>query len=263
MATTYFPFIRPDNCQRIAVRPTSRAYAGQHVAATRKQYDVYHIFKYNYGILSSRQFRIIDDHFRTMDGGKTSFWIADWGDPRPISAISGDDVIVNNTQGFSVNSGDGGNIIILWENSGDYGDDCTVSGNVITDPRKAWTTDEWENHRVMDSVGNKYSASDNTSKTLRISTASTIMPGAYDIYRFNARVINAISISLGKLTLTASPGMTYTTPVQKFVIPVYECFYAQDSLGLVATEGFNLEANDNYGPYYSGSIDFIQKGTGT
>jgi len=57
--------------------------------------------------------------------------------------------------------------------------------------------------------------------------------------------------------------MTYTSPVEKFVLPVYECYYAQDSLGLEATEDFNYEPNDNYGPYYSGSIEFIQKGTGT
>jgi len=260
---TFFPYILPDLCERVANRPTSRNYMGQQVAVTRKQYDVYHTIRYSYGLLSSRQFRILEDHFRLMDGGKTSFYVVDWSDPRPISAISGDDVTVNNVQGFSTSSGDGGNSIILWQNSGDYGDNCTVSGNTITDPKKAWTDDEWESHQFMDSVGNRYNASDNTSKTLTISTASTIMSGAYDVYRYNSRAISSISTTLRKLTLSASPGMTYVTPVEKFVLPVYECFYAQDSLGLKATGDFNYEPNDNYGAFSAGSIDFIQKGTGT
>jgi len=261
--TTFYPFILPDICKRVGIRPTSRAFMGQNVIATRKQYDVYHTIRYSYGLLSSRQFRIIDDHFRTMDGGKTSFYVVDWGDPRPISAIAGDRVTVNNVQGLSVSTGDGGNNIILWQNSGDYGDSCTVSGNVITDTKRTWTDSEWQNHRFMDSVGNRYNASDNTSNTLTISTASTIRSGAYDIYRYVSRTVSSISTTLRRLSLSASPTMTYTSPVEKFVLPVYECYYAQDSLGLEATEDFNYEPNDNYGPYYSGSIEFIQKGTGT
>jgi len=124
---TYFPFILPDTCKRTPVRTTSRNYMGQQVVATRKLYAVYHTIKYSYGLMSSRQFRIIEDHFRLMDGGKTSFYVVDWGDPRPISSITGDRVVVNNVQGFTVNSGDGGNRLILWQNSGDYGDNCTAS----------------------------------------------------------------------------------------------------------------------------------------
>jgi len=260
---TFYPFIKPDTCKRIAVRPTARNPMGQHVLATRKIHDVYHIIKYTYDFISSRQFRIIDDHFRLMNGGVTSFYVVDWGDPRPISATSGLHVTLNNTQGLSVNNNDGGNDIILWQNSGDYGDNCTVSGNVITDKTKSWDTDEWANHQVIDSIGNAFNVSGNTAKTLTISTASTIMAGAYDIHRYVYRTIASITAASRRLTLNASPILAYTTPVEKFVLPVYACHYAQDSLGLEPTSDYNLEPNDNYGPYYSGSIEFIQKGTGT
>ena len=259
----YFPFILPESCKRTPVRSTARNLAGQQVIATRKVYEVFHTIRYTYGLISARQYRILDAHFRIMDGGVTSFYVIDWSDPRPITAISGNDVTVNNVKGFSADSGDGGNNIILWQNRGDFGDDCTVSGKVIRDPRKAWTDNEWQNHQFMDSVGNRFNASENTSKTLTISTASTIQSGAYDIYRYNGRVVSSINSTLRKLTLTASPGMTYTTPVEKFVLPIYECHYAQDSLGLDATDNFNYEPNDNYGAYYAGTIEFVQKGTGT
>ena len=261
--TIHYPFIKPDTCKRTAIRPTARNYMGQQVIGTRKIYDVYHTIRYTYDLISSRQFRIIDDHFRLMNGGVTSFYVVDWGDPRPISAISGDDVAVNNVKGFSINNNAGGNDIILWHNSGDYGDDSTVSGNVITDRKKSWTTDEWASHQVIDSVGNRFNASDNTANTLRISTASTIMAGAYDIHRYVSKTINFINATTRTLTLSASPVLAYTTPVEKFVLPVYECHYSQDSLGLEPSDDYNLEPNDNYGPYYSGTIEFIQKGTGT
>ena len=263
MPITVFPFILPDACKRTPVRQTSRNFAGQQVIVTRKLYEVYHNIRYTYGLLSARQLRILEDHFRIMDGGVTSFYVVDWSDPRPISAISGDDVTVNNVKGLSVNAGDGGNNIILWQNSGDYGDNCTVSGNVITDPRRAWTDSEWQNHQFMDSVGNRFNASDNTEKTLTISTASIIQSGAYDIYRYFSKAISSIDTDTRKLTLSASPEMAYTTPVEKFVLPIYECIYAQDSLGIVQTDEYNREPNDNYGAYSSGTIEFVQKGTGT
>jgi len=264
MGSTTFPFVQPNTCKRTAIRTTSRNYMGQQVAATRKLYEVYHTIRYIYGLISSRQFRILEDHFRLMDGGKTSFYVIDWSDPRPISAIDGDRVVVNNVQGFTTNSGDGGNNLILWQNSGDYGDSCTVSGNIITDKTKAWDTSEWQNHQFFDSAGNRFNASDNTTNTLTISTASTIMAGAYDIHRYESNTASIISTTARQIIMSASPEMAYTSPVEKFVMPVYECFYAQDSLGLEPSgEDFNLEPNDNYGPFYSGMIEFIQKGTGT
>jgi len=242
---------------------------GQQVVATRKLYAVYHTIKYSYGLMSSRQFRIIEDHFRLMDGGKTSFYVVDWGDPRPISSITGDRVVVNNVQGFTVNSGDGGNRLILWQNSGDYGDNCTASlmgsgSYVLIDTTKAWDVSEWQDHQVFDSVGNRYNASDNTSNRLTITTASTVFSGAYDIYRYESNTASVISTTARQIIMSASPEMTYTSPVEKFVLPVYECYFAQDSLGIEPSrDDFNLEPNDNYGPFYSGSIEFIQKGTGT
>jgi len=265
----YYPFIIPDTCKRTPVRQTSRNFAGQQVITTRKLYEVYHTIRYSYGLISSRQFRILEDHFRTMNGGVTSFYVVDWADPRPISAISGDIVTVNNVNGFSVNSGDGGNNLILWQNSGDYGDSCTASvrgsgSYIITDKTKAWSTSEWQDHKFMDSVGNRFNASDNTETKLTITTtASTVMSGAYDIYRYNSNTASIINTTSRQLVLSASPGMAYTTPVEKFVLPVYECYYAQDSLGIEPAENFNYEPNDNYGSYYSGSIEFVQKGTGT
>jgi hypothetical protein len=269
MAITIFPFILPDTCKRTPVRQTSRNFAGQQVIATRKLYEVYHTIRYSYGLMSSRQYRIIDDHFRTMNGGVTSFYVIDWSDPRPISSISGDRVVVNNVQGLSVNAGDGGKNLILWQNSGDYGDNCTASvrdsgSYVMIDKTKAWDDEEWQDHEFMDSVGNRYNASDNTSNKLVITTTSTVFGGAYDIYRYASNTASIISTTTRQIIMSASPEMAYTSPVEKFVIPIYECFYAQDSLGLEPSkDDFNLEPNDNYGPFYSGSIEFIQKGTGT
>lgn len=157
---------------------------------------------------------------------------------------------------------------ILTVNSGDYGDICTASvkgsgSYVITDKTKGWNTSEWQNHKIIDSIGNRFNASDNTETTLTITTGSTFQAGAYDIYRYNSNNASIINASLRQLVVSASPGMAYTTPVEKFVLPVYECYYAQDSLGLEESSDFNLEPNDNYGAYYSGTIEFIQKGTGT
>lgn len=266
--TTTFPFLIPTACKRTPVRQTSRNFAGQQVIATRKLYEVYHTIRYSYGLISSRQLRIIEDHFRLMNGGVTSFYVVDWSDPRPISAISGDIVTVNNVKGFSVNAGDGGNNLILWQNSGDYGDNCTASvrgsgSYIITDKTKAWDTSEWQNHKFMDSVGNRFNASDNTETKLTITTGSTVQSGAYDIYRYNSNTASIINTTSRQLVMSASPEMAYTSPVEKFVLPVYECVYAQDSLGLEAVDNFNFEPNDNYGSYYSGSIEFIQTGTGT
>uniref|UniRef100_A0A6M3IW09 Uncharacterized protein n=1 Tax=viral metagenome TaxID=1070528 RepID=A0A6M3IW09_9ZZZZ len=236
---------------------------GQQVIATRKIYEGYHTITYSYDILSSRPYRIINNHFRSMDGGKTSFYVADWGDPRPISAIATVDVTVNNVQGFSVNTGDGGNRIIIWQNSGDYGDVCTVAGSVITDRSKAWTVNEWQNYQFMDSIGTEFTVSSNTANTLTVSSGTPIA-GSYDIYRYVERVISTIDTALRKLTLSVDPSISYSTPFEKFVLPVYECFYAQDTLNIVPSDdGFNPEPNDNYGPYYEGSIEFIQHGTGT
>lgn len=197
-----------------------------------------------------------------MDGGVTSFYVVDWNDPRPISAISGLHVTVNNTQGLSVNSGDGGNNIILWQNSGDYGDNCSISGFVFTDTTKSWDTNEWQKHSIMDSVGAEYNASVNTSNTLTV-VSGTPVSGAYDIYQYVHATLASIDTSLRRLTLDASPVLAYSTPWEKFVLPVYRCHYASDELGLEPTGEYNYESNDNYGGYWSGQIEFIQKGTGT
>ena len=259
---SFFPFIQPNKSARIPVRPTSRGFMGQQVVQTRKQYNVYHIIRYSYDIISSRQYRILDNHFRSVNGGVTSFWVVDWGDPRPISAISGDRITINNVQGFSANTGDGGNKVLLWQNSGDFGNECTISGQVLTDRKKAWTVNEWQSHRFMDSIGAESYIASNTVNTLTI-TGATPIAGAYDIYRNASNLVSNIDTGLRKLFMSASPGMVYTTPLEKFVLPVYECFYAQDSLGLEQLDDFNYEPNDNYGPYYSGTIEFIQSGTGT
>jgi len=241
---------------------------GQQVIATRKIYAGYHIITYSYDLLSSRQYRIINNHFRDMNGGQTSFYVVDWGDPRPISAISGRRITANNVQGFSINTGDGGNRVVVWQNSGDYGDVCTASAKaaayVIKDPTKAWTVDEWDNHQFMDSIGNNFNASDNTANTLTITTASIVMAGAYDIHRYSECIVASLNASLRRLTMVTDPSLTFSIAFEKFVLPVYECFYAQDTLNLEPSEdGFNPEPNDNYGPYYGGQIEFIQRGTGT
>ena len=263
MPKTLFPFIIPQKCHRRPIRPTSRNYLGQQVISTRKMHDVYHSITYDYELLSSRQYRIINNHFSSMDGGKTSFYVVDWGNPRPISSISGLRIVLNNVQGFSVNAGDGGNRIIIWQNSGDFGNDCTGSGPTITDTAKAWTVDEWQGYQLLDSVGDEYNASVNSANTLTVVTG-TPLPGAYDIHRYVERTVASIDTSLRRLTLSAAPGLSYSVPFEKFALPVYECFYPNDYLSLEPSDdGFNPEPNDNYGPYYEGSIEFIQKGTGT
>jgi len=259
--TTFFPFIQPDICIRNPIRTTARNALGQNVMSTRKKCNVYHTMTYGFDFLSARQYRIINNHFRSVNGGVTSFYVVDWSNPRPISAISGLHVTVNNVQDFSVNSGDGGNNIILWQNSGDYGDDSTISGLVITDAAKSWTVNEWQNHQVMDSVGTEYNVSVNTSNTLSV-TSGTPVSGAYDIYQYVHTTIASIDTDLRRFTLADSPVMTYSTPWEKFVLPVYQCRYSGDEIGLEPTGDFNKESNDNYGPYYTGQIEFTQKGTG-
>ena len=74
--------------------------------------------------------------------------------------------------------------------------------------------------------------------------------------------IASIDTSLRQLTLAASPVLTYNVPWEKFVLPVYQCRYAADELGLEPNGEFNRESSDNYGPYWAGQIEFIQKGTG-
>jgi len=258
-----FPMIIPQKCKRLPTRPTARNFMGQQVVATRKIYEGYHTITYTYDLLSSRQYRIINNHFRSMDGGKTSFYVADWGDPRPITAISGRRFTVNNIQGFSINAGDGGNIAVVWQNAGDYGDDSTADGAVITDKTKAWSTNEWKSFKVMDSIGTELNASVNTANTLTVTTGAPLS-GAYDIYRYAQCQVASINTSLRRLTMAADPSLSFVSLFDKFVLPVYECFYLQDNLTLEPGEdGFNYEPNDNYGPYYEGSIEFIQKGTGT
>ena len=258
-----FPFIIPQKCRRIANRPTARNYMGQQVIGTRKIYEAFHTITYSYELLSARQYRILNNHHRDMDGGKTSFYVVDWGDPRPVSAISGRRVTVNNIQGFSINTGDGGNRTIVWQNSGDFGDVCTAAGAIITDKSKAWTVNEWQDHQIIDSIGTQFNASVNTANTLTVITG-TPMAGAYDIFRYTESVVASIDTDLRRLTMAVDPSLSYSIPFEKFVLPVYECFYVQDTLGIEPSDsGFNPEPNDNYGPYYEGQIEFIQRGTGT
>lgn len=262
MTTSFFPYILPNESNRKPIRPTSRGMMGQQVIQTRKDYEGYNSIRYTYDILSARQYRIIDNHFRSMEGGVTSFYVVDWNDPRPISVISGLHVRVNNVYGFSVNGADGGHNVILWHNSGDYGDDSQASGYVVTDTNKAWDTNEWANHKLMDSIGTECDVESNTSNTITVS-GGTPLAGAYDIYRYVHRTVASINNASRRLTLSASPALSYTAPWDKFVLPVYLCHYAQDSHGLEPTGDFNYEPNDNYGPYYAGTIEFIQRGTGT
>lgn len=259
---SFFPFIQPNICFRNPIRTTSRNVLGQNIMSTRKKYNVFHTITYTFDMLSARQYRILNNHFRDMDGGVTSFYVVDWNDPRPISAISELHITINNIQGLSVNSGDGGNNIILWQNSGDYGNNSDVSDLIFTDTNKSWNTNEWQKHKIMDSVGTEYSASVNTSNTFTI-VSGTPVSGAYDIYQYVHATLASIDTSLRRLTLNASPVLMYNTSWEKFVLPIYECRYATDELGLEPTGDFNYESSDNYGGYWSGQIEFIQKGTGT
>ena len=259
--TVFFPFIQPDSCERRAIRTTSRNVLGQHVMATRKKLEVFHRIIYDFQKLSARQYRIINDHFRQMDGGVTSFYVVDWGDPRPISSIDGDRVVINNTYGLSSNIGDGGNNVVLWVNTGDYGNDCSVAANVLTDKTKAWDNNQWNNHKLMDSIGDEFDHSSNTAKTFTITPGSVPKAGAYDIYRYHPNTIASIDAGQRKIRLDASPGLSYSA-WEQFALPVYECFFEYDETGLEATGEFNVETSDNYGAFWAGEITFIQKGTG-
>lgn len=259
---TYFPFIIPEFSERKPVRPTFRNVLGQQVTATRKEMEGYHIIVYSFDKLSTRQYRIISDHFGEVEGGVTSFYVVDWGDPRIIKSIAGDRIVLNNISGLSINSGDGGHNIIIWTTTiGDYGNDSVVTATALTDTSKAWNSNEWQDFQLMDSGGNEFDVSSNSVNKIIVTTGSLI-PGAYEIYQHIDRSISAISSNARQITLNASPVVSYSA-WDYFVFPVYECFYSADTLDqLKQTKEFNLEANDNYGPYWAGSITFIQKGTG-
>ena len=188
MSNSYFPWVQPDMSHRVAIRPTLRNRLGQSILATRKEFEQSHEITYSFEKLSNRQLRIIDNHNASMDGGVTSFKIVDWGEPKVVKAIDSKGYItLNNVSNLSVNAGDGGNRICLWSNSGDYGNDSSVNdvGSILTDTTKGWTTDEWQNHKVMDTNGKVVNASSNTANTLStdFGTSGAIYPGASDTFR--------------------------------------------------------------------------------
>jgi hypothetical protein len=258
----YFPFIIPEFSERKPVRATFRNLLGQQVMATRKETEGYHTITYSFDKITTRQYRIITDHFETVNGGVTSFYVVDWGDPRIVKGVAGDRITLNNITGFSVNAGDGGNNIIIWTPVlGDYGNDSSVTATLLTDTDKAWSVNEWQDFQLMDSGGNEFDISSNQSNSI-ITTTATLMPGAYEIYQHIDRTVSAIDNANREITLNASPIISYSA-WDYFVFPVYECHYSADNLNqLKQTREFNLEANDNYGPFWSGAISFIQKGTG-
>ena len=261
---TYFPFaVQPDFSERIAIHPTLRNMLGQNVMATRKQFEKTHRIVYTYFKLSNRQYRIIDNHIGSVNGGVTSFYLVHWGEPKIVKAIDTKGYItLNNISKLSANTGDGGNRICLWKNSGDYNNDNTVSGNVITDVQKSWTINEWQNHKISDSNGIEFNASQNTSNTLthNASPSGTFYPGAYELYRYENHTIATINVTTRVVTLNASITMSYSAGEQ-FVMPVYEVFYEKDALELEQTGEWNLEKNDNYGPFFSGELAFSQRGS--
>jgi len=115
----------------------------------------------------------------------------------------------------------------------------------------------------MDSVGSEFNASVNSANTLTVITGTPVS-GAYDIHRYAQCQVASLNTDLRRLTMATDPSLSYVALFDKFVLPIYECFYLQDTLNLEPSEdGFNYEPNDNYGPYYDGTIEFIQRGTGT
>ena len=258
----YFPFLQPDFSERKAVRPTFVNTLGQHIMTSRKEAEAWHIITYSYSKITTRMYRIIDDFFRTVNGRVTTFYVVDWGDPKIVKAIAGADVTVNNIGGLTSSSGDGGNRIILWKNAVEmaYGNDSTVSGSILTDLSKSWTINEWQNHKLMDTMGTEFSVGSNTGTTITVSSGSPD-PGAYDLYRYEAFTISSISGRV--LSLSGAPTMSYSA-MQEFLLPVYTCRFMNDSLdGLTQDGTFNKESNDNYGYFWSGTVEFMQAGTGT
>lgn len=253
----FFPFIKPAMSEKIPIRTTLRNKLGQQVIATRKLLEVYHQIVYSYDIMPIRYYEIIEAHFGQVDGGVNSFDIVDWGRPKLVVSISGSDLVLNSTHNLSINTGDGGNRIILWEDYGDYGDDSTVVGSSLTDKTKAWPTNVWQNYKLLDSGGTELNIVSNTSNTIVVSGTPNI--GSYIIYRYETFTIDVIS---GRtITVSSPPTMTFLKGYQE-VYPVYTGLYQNDQLQLKPTGDWNDEINDNYGPYYSGTITFIQQGTG-
>lgn len=263
MTISYFPFIQPDLCHRIPVRSTHRNLLGQHVLSTRKELEVFHEISFSFDKLSNRQARIIKNHNASMDGGVTSFYVVDWGEPKIVKAIDTKGYItLNNVMDLSVNDGDGGNRLCLWVNSGEYGNDSEVSGATVTDSSKAWTVNEWQNHKLMDTSGRVFNASSNNSNSILLANGANPHPGAYEIFRYENHTVSSINQASRIVTLSASIEMTYQQ-FNQFIMPVYQCHYAMDKLdGIAPTGEFNRESSDNYGPYYAGDVVFIQKGTG-
>jgi hypothetical protein len=261
---SYLPFILPDHCERLAIRSTQRNFLGQHIISTRKGQEVYHTIKYSFNKILSREYRILDDNFASVDGGVTSLYVINWGDPKLVATIDGKGYItLNNVHALTTNDNEGGNRVVLWKNIQDpdsYGDNSTTSAAVLTDTTKSWATNEWANHKLMDANGEEFDITSNTSNTITV-TVGTPDAGAYNIYRYEEFTIDAMNSRV--ITVDASPVMG-TDVGETFVMPVYECYYDDDSLKdlLQTDDPWNKEHNDNYGPYYAGTIAFMQKGTG-
>lgn len=258
----YFPLgLQPDFSERRAVRSTFVNPMGQHILAARKEMEVWHTITYTYSKITTRMYRIIDNFFRTMDGRVSTFYVADFGDPKLVKAIDSKGYItVNNKHGLTASTG-GGNRIILWKNTVEqaYGNDSTFSVDTLTDPGQAWTTNQWQNHKLMDTSGLEVSVNSNTANTITVN--ASIDSGAYDLYRYEEFTIDLITDRV--LDVSASPVMTYAA-MEQFTLPVYTCRFMGDSLdGLNQTGEWNKEPNDQYGPYFSGTVEFMQHGTGS
>ena len=274
--TTFFPFIEPQTCFKRAIRPTLRNVLGQHVMATRKEFDPFHeiVYRYDEGkgaALSARQFKIIDNHCASMDGGVTSFYVVDWGDMKHVKAIDKKGYItLHNTKNLSTNYGAGGKNIIIWSMTGDYGNDSTVTGNPnpsLTQLGKNWTPGQWFKYKLMDTDGHVFNATTilvrNTADTIYLNANATPHAGAYEIFRYESHVCSIINEKTRVVTVNASIviASSWSNEWEQVVMPVYRCFYAADSLGLEPTGEFNRESSDNFGQFYAGEINFIQKGT--
>ena len=259
----FHPFIMPDSCHRIPVRSTHRNILGQHILSTRKELEVFHEITYSYQKISNREQRILRNHNASMDGGVKSFYVVGWGDPKMVKAIDTKGYItLHNVMDLSQNDGDGGHRVCLWMNSGEYGNDSEVDGAILTDRSKAWTSNEWQSHKVMDTSGSVFNASSNDAISILLADDVNPYPGGYEIFRYENHTIALIKNASRIITLDASIEMTFDT-LKQFIFPVYQCHYALDRFDSISPTGeFNKELNDNYGPYYAGESVFIQKGTG-
>ena len=246
-----FPLIIPDVSSRKPITFTLISQFESTAIQTRTKAPQKHSFTYKYSTLFSRQYRIINNFFRSMLGKATHFDLVHWGDIKQIKAISGSDITLDDVSDLTILTGRAGNKVLIWNGvDGDYGIGVGAT-NLWTDTTKSWGTNQWAGYILMDFLGNEFTIASNTATTLTV-TGSPI-PGAYEIYRYQTKTITVISGST--ITVNSAP-MSFKNYLLLFI--VYDVFFSMNELPLEPSGNFCQALGPDYGQYYQGDIQFLQ-----